>query len=117
MQFVCLVYHEDAAFEAMSPSDKKTLDRNSLAYDRELESKGNLVLAHALQSERRSKIVRRRKRKTVVLDGPFTETKEQLVGFIVIEASDLDEAVEIGAGIPLARTGTIIVRPTLTIEA
>ena len=47
-------------------------------------------------------------RKKLVLDGPFTESKEQLVGFIVIEAKDLDEAVEIGSNIPLARTGTVL---------
>jgi len=113
MQYVCLVYHEDSAFEAMTPAEQKALDRDSLAYDQELEAKGHMVLAHALRSEKQSKVVRRR-RKKLVLDGPFTETKEQLVGFIVIEAKDMDEAVEIGSRIPLARTGTIVVRETFS---
>ena len=114
MQFVCLVYHEDAAFEAMTPAEMKALDRNSLAYDKQLEADGHMVLAHALRSEKQSKVVRRRQRKKLVLDGPFTETKEQLVGFIVIEAKDMDEAVEIGSHIPLAKTGSIVVRETFS---
>ena len=95
------------------PCGTRAIDRDSLAYDRVLAAKGHMVLAHALRSERESKIVRRRSRTKLVTDGPFTESKEQLVGFIVIEARDLDEATEIGSNIPLARTGTIVVRPTL----
>ncbi len=113
MQYVCLVYHDDAVWDAMSSEERKVLDSNSFAYDQELEAKGHMVLAHALHSEKESKIVRRRSRKKLVTDGPFTESKEQLVGFIVVEAKDLDEATEIGSNIPLARTGTIVVRPTL----
>lgn len=113
MQYVCLVYHEDAVWNALSDAEHKAIDRDSADYDRDLEARGKMVLAHALRSERDGKIVRRRDRKKLVLDGPFTESKEQLVGFIVIEAKDLDEAVEIGSNIPLARTGTIVVRPTL----
>jgi len=113
MQYVCLVYHEDAAWDAMSQEERKALDHDSLTYDQELEAKGHMVLAHALRSETESKIVRRRSRKKLVTDGPFTESKEQLVGFIVIEAKDMEEATEIGSNIPLARTGTIVVRPTL----
>lgn len=113
MQYVCLVYHDDAFWNTLTDAERKEIDRDSGAYDRELEAKGHMVLAHALHSEKDSKIVRRRSRKKLVTDGPFTESKEQLVGFIVVEAKDLEEAVELGSNIPLARTGTIVVRPTL----
>ncbi|GLS21560.1 dehydrogenase [Labrys miyagiensis] len=113
MQYVCLVYAEDDAFKALGPAGQKTLDADSLAYDRELERLGHLVLAHALHSERESKVVRRRQKKTLVIDGPFTETKEQLVGFIVVEANGMDEAVAIAGDIPMAGIGTIVVRETL----
>ncbi|MGE0281814.1 MAG: YciI family protein [Rhizobiaceae bacterium] len=113
MQYVCLVYHDDAIWDALTDAERKEIDRDSGVYDRELEAQGHMVLAHALRSEKESKIVRRRSRKKLVTDGPFTESKEQLVGFIVVEAKDLDQAVEMGSNIPLARTGTIVVRPTL----
>lgn len=113
MQYVCLVYHDDAVWNAMTDAERKQIDRDSGAYERELEAGGHMVLAHALRSEAESRIVRRRGRKTLVTDGPFTESKEQLVGFIVIEAKTLVEAVAIGSNIPLARTGTVVVRPTL----
>lgn len=112
MQYVCLVYHRDSDWQAMTPAQRKQIDNDSGAYDRELEAKGHMVLAHALKSEAQSKVVRRRERKKLVLDGPFTESKEQLVGFIVIEAKDMEEAVEIGSNIPMGRTGTIVVRET-----
>lgn len=112
MQYVCLVYNRDGFYNALSPQEQKALDADSLAYDRKLESSGNMVLAHALKPERVGRIVQRRKGKKLVLDGPFTESKEQLIGFIVIEANSLDEAEEIGSNIPLAQSGTIVVRET-----
>lgn len=113
MHYVCLVYHDDAVWNAMTDAERKAIDSDSGAYDRKLETDGHMVLAHALRSEKDGRIVRRRQRRTLVTDGPFTEAKEQLVGFIVVEAKDINEAVEIGANIPLARTGTVVVRPTL----
>lgn len=111
VQYVCLVYHDEDAFEEAYRGKLDALGRESFAYDRKLEEAGKLVLAHALQAEPKSKVVRSR-RKRLVTDGPFTESKEQLIGFIVVEAKDMDEAVELAAGIPLARTGTIVVRAT-----
>lgn len=113
MQYVCLVYSEEGAYSALSPAEQKAMDADSLAYDRELERKGRMVLAHALHSEKRAKVVRRREKKTLVLDGPFAETKEQLVGFIVVEAADMDAAVAIAGGIPMGAIGTIVVRETM----
>lgn len=113
MQFVCLVYSEEGAYASLAPVEQKALDADSLAYDQELERRGHMVLAHALHSEKKSKVVRRREKKKLVLDGPFTETKEQLVGLIVVEAKDMEEAVAIAGDIPMAGIGTVVVRETL----
>lgn len=110
MKYVCLVYAEEKDLFALTPEGSAKLDADSLAYDRSLDRQGKLIIAQALQSVRTSKSVRRRKGKRLVTDGPFAETKEQLLGFVMIEAGDLDEALEIAADIPLAELGTVEVR-------
>jgi hypothetical protein len=111
MRYVCLVYGQERDLHALTEEGLATLDSRSLAHDRSLEKSGHLVIAQALQSVKTSKTVRRRKGKTVVTDGPFAETKEQLLGFLMIEARDLDEALDIAGKVPLAEMGSIEVRP------
>ena len=115
MTYLCLVYFEPKALEDLSPGDKNALDRNSMAYDRELERSGNFIVAHALQPVRAAKTVRVRRGKVSQVDGPFAETKEHLGGFILINARDMDEATGIAAKIPLAKLGSIEVRPIMSI--
>jgi len=110
MKYVCLVYGEEKDLHALTPAGSAKLNADSLAYDRSFEDKGMLIVAEALQSVKTAKTVRRRQGKRLVTDGPFTETKEQLLGFVMVEAKDLDEALDIAAGIPLAELGTIEVR-------
>lgn len=110
MKYMCLVYGEEKDLHALSDEGQKKLDASSLAYDRSLQASGRFIAAEVLQSAKSVKSVRRRKGKTLVTDGPFAETKEQLLGFILVEANNLDEALEIAAGIPLAEIGTIEVR-------
>ena len=110
MKYVCLVYGEEKNLRALTPEGLTKLDASSIAYDRSLEASGHLIVAQALQSVKTAKSVRRRKGKTLITDGPFAETKEQLLGFVMIEAKDLDEALGIAAGIPLAEIGTMEVR-------
>jgi len=110
MKYVCLVYGEERELHALSAEGMAKLNADSLAYDRTLEKSGRLIVAQALQPVKTSKTVRRRKGKKLITDGPFAETKEQLLGFVMVEARDLDEALEIAAGIPLAEMGTIEVR-------
>ena len=110
MQYVCLVYGEEKDLYALTAEGSAKLDADSLAYDRSLEQRGVLIIAQALQSVKTSKTLRRRKGKRLVTDGPFAETKEQLLGFVMIEAKDLDEALDIAAGIPLSEIGTVEVR-------
>jgi hypothetical protein len=110
MRYVCLVYGEESRLHALSKEAGAKLDADSLGYDRMLENQGKLIVAQALQSVRTAKSVRRRGGKKIVTDGPFAETKEQLLGFVMVEAGDLDEAIDVAAGIPLAGIGTIEVR-------
>ncbi|MER9583062.1 YciI family protein [Mesorhizobium sp. M0276] len=110
MKYVCLVYGEEKDLHAMTPERLAKLDADSMAHDRSLDQRGILTIAQALQSVKTSKTLRRRKGKSLVTDGPFAETKEQLLGFVMIEADNLDQALEIAAEIPLAEIGTIEVR-------
>ncbi|UCI08357.1 YciI family protein [Mesorhizobium sp. B1-1-8] len=110
MKYVLLVYGEEKDLHALTPEGMAKLDAESLAHDRSLDQQGKLIIAQALQSVRTSKSVRQRKGKRLVTDGPFAETKEQLLGFVMVEAKDLDEALAIAGEIPLAELGTIEVR-------
>ena len=80
------------------------------AFNDVLRTSGHFILAHALQSVRTATTVRGRGGQVLVTDGPFAETKEQLLGFVLIEAKDHDDAVKVASKIPLARLGSIEVR-------
>jgi hypothetical protein len=110
MNYVCLVYGQESYIEALGKEGLAELDRRSVAYDKSVEKAGKLVMAQALQSVKTSKSVRKRKGKVVATDGPFAETKEQLLGFAMLNAESLKEALEIAGGIPIAEWGTIEVR-------
>ena len=112
MLYVCLV-HFDAkeVFANLDDAEKAKLDIDSLSYDQDLAQSGNLVHAQALQSPETAVLVRVRDGNICASDGRFLETKEQLGGFILIEARDHNDALRIAGGIPLAKYGTIEVRP------
>ncbi len=116
MRYLCLVYCDDSTFAPLTSEEKRTLDRDSLAYDRELERSGHFVAADALQPVTEAATVRVRDGTVSVTDGPFAETKEQLGGFILIEARDMNEAIRVAAGIPVAKLGSVEVRPILKFE-
>ena len=108
MHFVLLIRH-DETIDSLTQEQSRALTAECLAYDNRLRDAGALILAHALRAPLTAKSVRYR-RKPVITDGPFAETKEQLIGLMVIEARDEAEALEIAAASPLARTGVIEVR-------
>jgi hypothetical protein len=116
MQYLCLVYGEENVLDALSPDDMAVLVDDSLAYDDVLRQRGHYLASAALQGVDLAKTVRTRKGETLITDGPFAETKEQLLGFILIEAGDLDEAVALATKIPMAARGSIEVRPVLELE-
>ena len=111
MRYLCQVWFESSVLERMTNEEKQTLDRDSAAYDRDLEASGHMIHAEALQQPGAAVTVKVRNSEMSVTDGPYAETKEQLGGFILIEAKDLNDAIRVAAGIPLARYGSIEVRP------
>ena len=111
MRFLCLAYEEEKALDDLSRSEWDVLRGETLAYVEILRKSGHLVLTNALQSARKAATVRVRGGKPSVVDGPYAETKEQLGGFFLIEAKDLDEAIELASSWPSARLGSIEVRP------
>jgi len=104
MKYLCLVYGEERALQSMD-------DRHCVAFDEEVRKSGHCVASEALQPVATATTVRVRNGKVQVTDGPFAETKEILAGFYMIEARDLNEAIQIAARIPPAQVGSVEVRP------
>ncbi len=104
MKYLCLVYGEESAIMAMPPAD-------CVHYDSAIRASGHCIASEALHPVSTATTVRVRGGKVAVTDGPFAETKEQLAGFYLIEARDLNEAIDIAAQIPPAQVGCIEVRP------
>jgi hypothetical protein len=115
MRFLCLVCFEPQTLAALSPTEKAALNRNSLAYNDELSRNNHYIAAEALEPVSSARTVRVRHGKTSVTDGPFAEAKEHVGGFILVEAANINQALEIAAGIPLAKLGSIEVRPIMKI--
>src|SRR5579862_4391483 len=111
MKYLCLAIIDEQKLHALSPAELQALDEESLANDAVLRERGHLVAAQALESVRNSTMVRVRDGKVLVTDGPFAETNEQIGGFILIEAKDLNEAIQLASKIPVIRLGGIEVRP------
>jgi hypothetical protein len=111
MKYICLAYEEENKLNALSKSEWDALREETLSYLEELRNRGHVVAAEALQSVRTAATVRVRSGKVSMTDGPFTETKEQLGGFFLINARDFNEAVQIASRRPSARLGSIEVRP------
>jgi hypothetical protein len=113
MRYLCLVYVEERAFDEMSEIGHKRLQNDSLDHDDELRRSGHLTIAAALQPVTTATTVRVRNGKVSMTDGPFAETKEHLGGFLLIEACDLNEAIQLASKVPMARIGSIEVRPIM----
>jgi len=116
MKYVCLVYVEETKLDALSKSELEALVDESLDYDDVLRRSGHYIVSDALQSVQTATTVRVRSGKVVTTDGPFAEPKEQLGGFFLIEARDLNDAIQVASKIPPARLGSIEVRPILELK-
>ncbi len=116
MKYLCLVHCDEAVIRAMPPDELKALNEESMAYDRTLDEGGYLITADALASVRSAKVVQVRNGRRSHVDGPYAEAREQLGGFILIEARDLNAAIQLAGRIPMARYGAIEVRPIETLE-
>jgi hypothetical protein len=109
MKYLCLVYGEESRLQEMD-------DHECVAYDEELRRRRLCLASEALQPVRTAVTVRVRGGRVTVSDGPYAETKETLAGFYLIEAADLNEAIQVAAGIPPAQIGSVEVRPIRQLE-
>ena len=116
MKYLLIVHHDEEAFAKMSDAIRKELLRESIQLCHQLHAKGQYVHASPLQPSSTATVVRVRDGKRSVTDGPFIETREQIAGYFLIEAKDLDEAIRIAGLVPGARIGTVEVRPLREIE-
>jgi hypothetical protein len=116
MKYLCLVYFEEPVLEAMNGPRRDALDAEALDYLDELGRRRQLVASEALQPVQTAVSVRVRNGRFSATDGPFAETKEQLGGFVLIDAIDLNDVLQIVARNPIARLGTVEVRPIMLLE-
>ena len=117
MKFICLGYADEKSWEAMSESQRNTLMDECLAYDDVLKKNGHFAGGDALQSARNARTLRWQKGQVLVTDGPYAETKEQLGGILVLEARDLNHAVELMSKHPGVKAGPFEIRPTEDLSA
>ena len=117
MKYMLLIYHDEPSWDAVPEAEKQQIYLEYRKLREELVSRGQFVTGSQLQPVTTSTTVRMREGKELITDGPFAETHEQLGGYFLVEAKDLDEATSIAARIPSARTGTIEVRPLVETAA
>ena len=117
MKYMLLIYHDEHGWNELGESERQQIYGEYRKLREELQSRGQFLNGSQLQSITTATNVRVRDGKELVTDGPFAETHEQLGGYFLIEAKNLDEATAIAARIPSARTGTIEVRPLVETTA
>lgn len=111
MRYLCLIYDEEKKLAEMSQSEGEDFMGAYFAFTEDIRKSGNYLAGDALQPVHTATTVRVRGGKTSTTDGPFAETKEQLGGYYLIEAKDLNAAIQVAAKIPSARLGCVEVRP------
>ena len=111
MKYLCLIYDEETKFQSLSKSEMDALMQDYFTFTGEIRDSGHYLGGNDLQPVRTATTVRVRNGKMSTTDGPFAETKEQLGGYYLIDARDLNEALQIASRIPSARLGCIEVRP------
>lgn len=111
MKFMVLIYTDDALIDAMPSEQFDETMRGCIEHADDLRSDGRLLDSQQLEAPSTAKSLRTRKGQLTITDGPFTESKEMLAGFNLIEAENMDEAVKIAAEFPWTHTGCIEVRP------
>lgn len=111
MKFICLGYLDEAKYEALSEEEGKAMMEECFAYDDELRRGGHFLGGEALQSASKAVTLRVRNGKVAATDGPYAETKEQLGGILILEARNLDHAIELMSKHPGVRVGPFEIRP------
>ena len=111
MKYLCLIYYDEQRVDAMTDEQWAALVEQCIANGERLRESGHFIAGEPLQSVRTAKTLRVREDAVSVVDGPFAETHEQLAGFYLIDAHDMEEALRLAATIPPAPLGSIEVRP------
>jgi hypothetical protein len=113
MKYLCLIYSNEQTLHSHPDSPR---DDECFEYAQSIESSGRMMAAEPLESVQTATTARMRNGKVTITDGPFAETKEQLTGFYLIQARDLNEALQVAAHIPAARVGCVEVRPVRRLD-
>jgi hypothetical protein len=113
MKFMFMIFHDEKVLDDLPKAEMQALVDSALDYNDEIRRSGHYIVSNALQRARTARTIRVRGGTVSTTDGPFAETKEQLGGFFLIEARDIDEACAVAARFPPARVGIIEVRPVL----
>lgn len=116
MKYLALVYYQEKIMNAMSQQEWDSLNQECMACSEKLQNSGHMLDGSALQSVETATTLRVRNGKVTVTDGPFAETKEQLAGFYLLEARDINEAIQLAGNIPPARYGSIEIRPVRELQ-
>ena len=116
MQYLLLIYGDQNGWESMSEEERGQVFQAYGTFTQELEDSGSMVGGNALQPTETATTVRVRNDETLTTDGPFAETKEQLGGYYLVDAKDLDEAITIAKKIPAVRSGSIEIRPIMKFD-
>jgi hypothetical protein len=116
MQYLLLIYGNEAHWGTMSESEQNKVMQEYMDYSKSLAQSGHMRGGNELNMVSTAKTVRVRDKQELITDGPFAETKEQLGGYYLVEAKDIDEALKLAARIPSARWGSIEVRPIIPHE-
>jgi len=111
MQYLLLIYDQESQFNKLSESEQNAIMQDYQEFSKSINQSGHYRAGSQLHPVSKATTVRIRDGKKLVTDGPFAETKEQLGGYYLVEARDLDEAVALAARIPSARMGSIELRP------
>ena len=117
MKYMLLIYHEEQGWDAVTEAERQQIYGEYRKLQEQLVSRGQFLAGSELQPVTTATSVRVRDGKEMVTDGPFAETHEQLGGYFLIEAANLDEATSIAAKIPSAQTGTVEIRPLVEMTA
>ena len=117
MKFMLLIYDNEQAWNKMTEAEHTKLMGEFMQFSQAIGASGHYKEGSQLQPTAKAKSVQVRDGKPLVTDGPFAETREQLGGYYLIEAKDLDEAIEIATRVPSSRFGTIEVRPLVHMAA
>jgi hypothetical protein len=116
MKYLCLIYDDEQKMAGMSKTEGEAFMGEYFAFTEGIRQSGHYRSGEALEPVHTATTVRLRDGQLLTTDGPFAETKEQLGGFYLIEAKDLNEAIQIAGKIPSARTGSIEIRPVVNFE-